>query len=219
MPNRKIKERRSKFSKLPTSRVDTHFILQIKVLVSLILILISLYLLNAYISLKFSKTNPKFNSSIKNNLVKLDKGSIQIDPALMKESNVLEQPTRILMPSAGIDINVIEAEVKDGFWETSETTASHGMGSADPGQNGNSVIFAHARVGLFYNLKDLKKDDLVYVFTDKKWFAYKVTDITSVYPDQVEVIAPTKDQRLTLYTCTGYADEKRLIVVAKPIKT
>jgi LPXTG-site transpeptidase (sortase) family protein len=202
------------FKKFPRVKLNP----KIKALFALILFLIGFLLFNTYVNIHFPKTNLTFNSPSKKTATIAQTGSIHVDPSLMKVGNVSEEPIRIVIPSTNIDLNVIEAEVKDGYWETSETTASHGMGSANPGQNGNSVIFAHARVGLFYNLKDLKKDDIVYVFTQKKWYPYKVTDITSVYPDQVEVIAPTKDQTLTLYTCTGYADEKRLIVVAKPLK-
>jgi len=41
-----------------------------------------------------------------------------------------------------------------------------------------------------------------------------VNKITAVYPNQVQIIAPTKNETLTLYTCTGFYDEKRLIVRA-----
>lgn len=137
---------------------------------------------------------------------------------LLKGSKISEPPVRIVIPSSDIDISVTQSEIKDGYWETSENTASYGLGSAYPGQVGNSVIFAHARQGLFYNLKELEKSDLIYVLTSKRWYGYKVSDIKTVFPDQVEVISPTKEERLTLYTCSGFADKKRLIVVAKPAK-
>lgn len=42
-----------------------------------------------------------------------------------------------------------------------------------------------------------------------KWFRYKVNKITAVYPNQAEVIQPTKTDTLTLYTRTGFYDEKK----------
>jgi LPXTG-site transpeptidase (sortase) family protein len=77
------------------------------------------------------------------------------------------------------------------------------------------VIFAHAREGLFLNLQHILQGEEVYVLTNKKWYAYTVDEITQVTPEQVEVIAPTTDERITLFTCSGFADEKRLIVVGK----
>jgi len=107
-------------------------------------------------------------------------------------------------------------KIVDGYWELSENTASYGLGSGHPGEKSNTVIFAHAREGLFYNLKDVKTGDIVYVFTKDKWFRYKVNKITAVYPNQIEVIKPSKNEVLTLYTCTGFYDEQRLIVQAIP---
>ena len=213
-------KKKAKVSKKLKLRIKINPLLKqrLSLLTGFILIFVGFLLISTYISTNFPNENLSFipQKNQTNNVVQT--GPIQIAPTLMKDENVSEEPIRIAIPSANIDINVVEAPVVNGYWETSDTTASHGMGSANPGQTGNTVIFAHARVGLFYNLKDLNMDDIIYVFTNKKWYAYKVTDITSVYPSQIEVIAPTKDQRLTLYTCTGYADNQRLIVVAKPIK-
>ncbi len=204
--------KRAKVSRKPKLTPKKQFQLEeslkrkLLVLAGLALILVGLSLLNVYVNKKFPKANTSFNVGSKGQALANQKGPIRIDPALMKESNAIENPMRVVIPSVNIDINITESAVKYGFWETSETTASHGMGSANPGQIGNEVVFAHARPGLFYNLKDLKTDDIVYVFTAKKWYAYKVVKIDSVFPDQVEVIAPTKNEQITLYTCTGYAD-------------
>jgi sortase A len=146
------------------------------------------------------------------------KNPIVINSDLYKNAPVQNIPVRVLLPKADIDIPVIPAKIVDGYWELSENTASYGLGSGLPGEKNNTVIFAHARKGLFYNLKDVKTGDIIYVFSENKWFRYKVNKITSVYPDQVEVIKPTKNETLTLYTCTGYNDEKRLIVSAGPVK-
>lgn len=125
-------------------------------------------------------------------------------------------PLRIIIPNISIDLPVLEAKIVNGYWEVSENSGSHGTGSANPKEKGNIVIFAHARKGLFYNLKDVKENDSVYLFTKDNWRRYKVSEIISVYPNQTEVITPTKEEVLTLYTCTGFNDEKRLIVKALP---
>jgi LPXTG-site transpeptidase (sortase) family protein len=146
-----------------------------------------------------------------------NKNPIKINAALYSSKNITNNPVRILIPNAAIDLKVIDAQIVNGYWELSDTTASYGLGSGHPGEKNNTVIFAHARVGLFYNLKDVKVNDTVYVFTKDKWYRYKVNKIDAVYPNQTEVIKPTKTQVLTLYTCTGFYDEKRLIVTAIPL--
>jgi len=130
-----------------------------------------------------------------------------------KESQV----KRIIISKRDIDLDVTPAKIVKGYWETRKTGASHGEGTANPGEHGNVVIFAHAREGMFYNLKDIKKDDIVYVLTRDRWYRYKVNEIKTVYPRNIETVAPTDHEVLTLFTCSGFFDEKRLIVKALPI--
>ncbi|MCL4354929.1 sortase [Patescibacteria group bacterium] len=141
---------------------------------------------------------------------------IRVSP-YFKEQNVKGLvPNRIMIPSVKIDLPVQQAKIENGYWQVFENTASYGLGSAALGEKGNMVIFAHARDGLFYNLKNVKENDLVFVYNKNKKYTYKVKYIKSVYPYQTEVIAPTKNETLTLYTCTGFYDDKRLIVVSEP---
>ena len=143
-----------------------------------------------------------------------EKNPIVINSELLSSKKTQSNPIRILIPKADIVLPVVDAKIVNGYWELSETTASYGLGSGHPGEKGNTVIFAHAREGLFYNLKDVKAQDIIYVFTKDKWFKYKVNKITEVFPNQTEVIGPTKNETLTLYTCSGFYDEKRLILTA-----
>jgi LPXTG-site transpeptidase (sortase) family protein len=145
-----------------------------------------------------------------------NKNPIKINSTLYTSTDIVNDPVRILIPKADIDLKVIDAQIVNGYWELSENTASYGLGSGHPGVKGNTVIFAHAREGLFYNLKDVKVGDIIYVFTKDKWYRYKASKIDAVYPNQIEVIKPTKNETLTLYTCTGFSDEKRLIITALP---
>lgn len=140
---------------------------------------------------------------------------VKIESGLLKGKPKGELPLRVIIPSLKIDVAVRPAKIIGGYWEVFEDSAGFGLGSAYPGEVGNTVIFAHTRPGLFQPLKDIKEGTVVYVFTPGKWFSYKVEKITEVFPNQVEVIAPTPDETLTLYTCSGFADQKRLIVTAK----
>lgn len=147
---------------------------------------------------------------------KVEKSPIVINSKLLESKPGDRIPVRILIPNSDIDLFVTPSEIVNGYWELSESTASYGLGSGTPGTKSNTVIFAHAREGLFYNLKNTKKDDTIYVFTKNSWHRYKVSKITEVYPNQTEVIQPTKEETITFYTCSGFNDEKRLIVTAVP---
>lgn len=145
-------------------------------------------------------------------------GPITIDPGLLSGAMSADSPVRILIPEVGIDVPVTPAAVANGAWETSPDTASHGLGSAYPGDQGNVVIFAHARKGLFLPLREVKEGNSVYVMTSSGWYRYLVSSFRLVDPDDIEVVKPTESEVLTLFTCTGFLDSKRLIVRAYPVR-
>ncbi|HYE25403.1 MAG TPA: class D sortase [Clostridia bacterium] len=91
-------------------------------------------------------------------------------------------------------------------------------GSPEPGTPGNVVITAH-RDTFFRNIGDLKMGDQIMLQRDGKAFTYEVTGRKIVAPNDVSVIQPTNDNRLTLITCypvyyIGPAPE-RLIVTSR----
>ncbi len=147
-------------------------------------------------------------------------GEISIAQALLhivRPEAANASTTRIIIPRLSINLPVVEAPVVNGFWELSDTSASHGMGSANPGKKGNAVIFAHAREGLFGPLRTIVSGDTIYVLTGNRWLSYTVTAIKLASPHDTATIAPTPDETLTLFTCSGFLDQKRLVVTAKPV--
>lgn len=195
-------------------RINSLFIGRLLVAVGLFLIVFT----PAYKS-AFNVYQEKFIPKSSVEEVKADQGEpIQADGAF-KESgdNPENYPTKIIIPSLNLDLPVTPSRVVKGYWEVSATNASFGLGSNIPGKAGNTVIFAHARDGLFGDLPKIKKEEVIYVLSKKSWYQYKIEEIKEVYPSQIEVIKPTEDERLTLFTCSGFADTKRLIVVAKRI--
>jgi LPXTG-site transpeptidase (sortase) family protein len=198
MPKKEVKSTKAK-SSLIKQKI---FVNLRNKIIGLVLLLLGFLLLTGYSP--FYKTDLASPIKIGSNLINVN-----------KNENI---PVRVVIPNVKIDNVITPSRIINGYWELSENTASYGEGSGTPGQKGNVVVFAHAREGLFYNLKDVKKGNLIYLFTKDKWYKYSVNKITSVYPNQVETIAPTKNETLTLYTCTGFYDEKRLIIVATPGK-
>lgn len=157
-------------------------------------------------------TKDSLSTSFANEPISVDKKFLEPSP---KQSKPKNPPVRILIPSINIDLPVKVAKIVNGYWEVFSDTAGFGEGSAYPEEKGNQVIFAHARGGLFGPLKEIKTAANITVMTDSQWYSYTVTEIKEVLPSQTEVIAPSPEAVLTLYTCSGYADSKRLIVTAK----
>lgn len=170
-----------------------------------------------------------FGKPPKNNLSNhtFENEPVKVEGFSLEESKDAQLPKRIIIPELSINLNVAKAKIINGYWEVFSESAGWGEGSGVPGQAGNQVIFAHAREGLFWRLKEIEEGMNVYVLTSdssllpngedqkKSWYSYRVTEIKEVLPQNIEVIAETEDETLTLYTCSGYNDSKRLIVTAK----
>lgn len=144
-------------------------------------------------------------------------GPIKIASELTTISAVIgDFPIRIVIPQQQIDLPVKVSKVINGVWEVHNNVANFGWGSSLPDENGNTVIFAHAKWGLFLPLRNIKKGEIISLQTKEgQWFTYQVFEVKEVDPDQVEFISQTNDKTLTLFTCSGFADSKRLIIIAK----
>lgn len=94
----------------------------------------------------------------------------------------------------------------------------HLPSSAYPGQKGNVVISGHRSTygAPFSQLDKVTLGDSIRVRTAKGSWAYRVVEKKIVAPDQVSVIAPTAQARLTLTTChPRYSARQRLIVIGE----
>lgn len=124
-------------------------------------------------------------------------------------------PERITISDLGIDLPVYKATIKNNVWPTTDIGASYLTSSPLPGEKGNSVIYGHNWESLFGKLRNAKAGQQVvitYPDNTKKVFVIEYTSIVS--PDEASILAPSKDSRITLYTCTGLFDSERFVAVA-----
>lgn len=128
------------------------------------------------------------------------------------------RPTRISLPKVKIDLAVTEATVTDGSWEISPDGASHWDNSANPGQPGNIVIYGHNKTNLFGPIRWLELDDEIVLTDDQNQkYHYRIVNTVIVSPNDIAYLLPTEEETLTLYTCTGFWDSQRYLVIAQPI--
>lgn len=79
-------------------------------------------------------------------------------------------------------------------------------------------MYGHNWTSILGNLPKVKTGDVITVtMHDGKKKDFRIEYTAVVTPDQDYIIDNTNDVRLTLYTCTGFLDSKRFVVVAKPI--
>lgn len=112
----------------------------------------------------------------------------------------------------------LQAAILEGTGRKSLLLApGHLEKTAWPGDSGNSVVAGH-RDTFFRRLHELHKGDEVLVHRAGHQFRYLVSRTMIVSPNELSVVGPSSDTRLTLVTCypTYYIGPapKRLVVVA-----
>lgn len=147
------------------------------------------------------------------------------DPVVeVKENKVGELPVSVVIPEIGVNAQIYNpsttsVEVLDSFLLKG---AVRYPGSGLLGGTGNIFLFGHSTgfkivnnqaYKTFSNLRDLKKDDLIHVFSDKYEYVYKVTTVSMVSADKALVEFDTKNEMLTISTCNTFGQKSDRYVV------
>lgn len=108
-----------------------------------------------------------------------------------------------------------KAALNKGVWHTPLSSA--------PDKGGNVVLtghrFTYGGPAVFYHLDKVKQGDEIVLYWHKQKYRYQVEQVLVVPPSAAEVIAPTGQPRLTIYTCTPLVTAKnRLVIQAKPLE-
>jgi len=95
--------------------------------------------------------------------------------------------------------------------------------NSSPIGSGNAVLYGHDDIegSIFGRLKDLTVgDELDLAMTDGLSIVYHVTARAIVAPTAVQILQPTNDVRLTVFTCwPNWVDTQRVVVTAMPVTT
>lgn len=121
---------------------------------------------------------------------------------------------RIEIPRVGVSAMVREG-VDDA---TLDLAVGHIPGTPRPGEPGNVALAGH-RDSFFEGLREIRLADEIRIETPRGPHRYVVESTEIVHPEDVRVIAPTKDDVLTLVTCYPFKyvgnAPKRFIVRAR----
>lgn len=128
------------------------------------------------------------------------------------------KPTKLYIPDIKRILYVSDGYASGNRWTVSETGVSYLTTSALPTQVGNTVMYGHNRQGILGGLWRVHEGDYIYVvLANGEFIKYQVYERKEIEPTQVEILESTDDSRLTLYTCSGFLDQARFVVVAKRI--
>lgn len=123
-------------------------------------------------------------------------------------------PTFISIPSVNISLPVSPGLVVDNQWTLFDTRVSWLSTSELPGK-GNVILYGHNRINVLANLEKVALGSEINVKTKERTYTYVVSEKRKITPEDIDAILSPKDQ-LTIYTCNGNFDEKRLVVIAYP---
>lgn len=124
-------------------------------------------------------------------------------------------PWQIKIANAKIDLSLEAGKIENGIWQISPDKGSYLVTGAFPGEGGNIVIYGHNKWGIFGKLNNVKKGQKVILINkDGKEYEYTVDKILVVDPTNTSFVEPKDYEVLTIYTCTGFLDSKRLVVQA-----
>lgn len=139
-------------------------------------------------------------------------------PETSQPENRKPIPTKIVINDLKMNLDISEGRIVNNIWEISEKGSSHLNISANPGEGGNVIIYGHNKKIIFGSLPYIKIGATVQITTqDEKIHLYKVVSKNTVNPNDLTLLSPTNEETLTIYTCTGFLDSKRFVLVAKPL--
>ncbi len=126
------------------------------------------------------------------------------------------KPVYVKSYPVGVDIEVGQTTINNGVWAILPDKVSYLIDSAGIGDSGNIIMYGHNNDDIFGPIRWIKMGAIIEVTgSDSKVYQYEVVKTDTVDPNNLEYIKNTDEEILTLYTCTGFLDSKRFIVVAK----
>jgi LPXTG-site transpeptidase (sortase) family protein len=128
------------------------------------------------------------------------------------------KPIGLKIDSINLSLVITESEIKNNQWQASTNSVSHLKTSPVPGEKGNSILYGHNWPNLLGDLSKVKPGDIItIIYNDNSASFFEVEYLTKVGPEDSSILKASEDNRITLYTCTGFLDSQRLVVVAKLI--
>lgn len=126
------------------------------------------------------------------------------------------KPSELFIPKISKTLNISDGQYVNNQWTISKTGVSYLVDSAAVGSAGNAVVYGHNLPDILGKLKELENGDFVYVLMDDgQFYKYRIVETKAVTPEHVEILRNTSDARLTIYTCTGFLDSARFVVVGE----
>ena len=135
------------------------------------------------------------------------------------QAEVNSKPSKIYISKLNRNLDISDGFVENNRWVISKTGVSYLTTSGEVGKVGNAVIYGHNTQGILGGLWRVQNGDVVEVTAvDGKVYKYQIFERKEVKPNQVEILTQTDDARLTVYTCSGFLESARFVVVGNLVE-
>ncbi len=136
------------------------------------------------------------------------------------QQKIGSKPLRISIPKIERELQISDGFVTDNRWTVARSGVSYLTTSGGLGQAGNVVLYGHNTKDVLGGLWKVQNGDIVEVAaSDGKVYKYEIFERKEVKPNAVEILDNVGDSRLTIYTCSGFLDTARFVVVGKLISS
>lgn len=171
--------------------------------------LFSLFLIVGGILLISYVSVGNINFNLKRETVDTKREVLEIKPQYSKIKS-------ISIPKIKKDLIVEDGSFADGRWEVSKNGVSFYTQSNLPEAGGNTVLYGHNKTRILGELERVKGGDEIKLTLDGgKEIKYEVTETKTIRAKDVDILNQTSDHQLTIYTCSGFLDSARFVVIAK----
>lgn len=138
------------------------------------------------------------------------------EAAKVNSSNV--KPVYIKSYPIGIDVDIKDATISNGVWGIHPNSVNFLVSSAGLGSSGNTILYGHNKDTIMGPIRWVQTGSKIEILgSDNNTYFYEVVKTDTVSPDNLEYIGEKNEETLTLYTCVGFLDSQRFVVVAKRI--
>ena len=142
-------------------------------------------------------------------------GALSIASVRAGTNAAVSDVNRLVVSKMNVDSVILEGKttkiLNQGLWRI--------PGTSTPDRGGNTVIAAHRWKWLpfsrksFYDIEKVVRGDAISVQWQGREYAYKVVSAEYVKPDEVSILANTKEPQLTLFSCAPLFSTKYRYVV------
>lgn len=138
-------------------------------------------------------------------------------PKVIPVQKIYPIPTQLVIQKIAINLPIEETAINNGVWQVGEKGASHLTISARPGEKGPIILYGHNTVERLGPIRWLSKGDEVILKTkDNKTHSYTIDQTMTVAPQRLDVFTKRAGETLIIYTCDGFADLQRFVIIALP---